>query len=178
MMQEDKEARQQAMNQIAFIWSFNANVEQQHNYYGGKADAPKGVEEIVEESEAPSLHQKIASCFTDGLLNVEDTSRLYFLLLVMWAQRLLQSKEIPAFVRMVGEAHPALFEGGRTQEKVITDLQNMNKKAKGFFDERVRDHSSLIAFVDEMYRKKKSGQRSKYGEEAVTLTNRLFLAMK
>ena len=134
------------------------------------------VDEEVEVQTA--LQQKIVSCFTEGLLNVKDTSRLYFLLLVMWARRQLQSKEIPSFVRMVGKAHPALFDDGRTQEKVITDLQNMNKKLNIFFDEYVKDQATLIEYVDKMYPKKKNGERSKYGEEAVCLTNKLFLAMK
>ena len=136
--------------------------------------------EVVEEVDAQprTTEQKVAACFTAGLLSVEDTSRLYFLLLAMWARRQLQSKELPAFVRMVAEAYPALLEDGRTQEKVITDLQNMNKKATHFFDKAVRDQASLIDFVDEMYPKRKNGERSKYGEEAVTLANQLFLAMK
>ena len=96
----------------------------------------------------------------------------------MWARRLLQSKELPAFVRMVADAYPALLEDGRTQEKVVTDLQNMNKKATHFFDKVVKDQASLVDFVDEMYPKRKNGERSKYGEEAVTLANQLFLAMK
>ena len=130
------------------------------------------------EAETNSMEQKLEACFADGLLSVDDTSRLYFLLLAMCARHQLTSKEIPAFVRMVGKVHPALFEAGRTQDKVITDLQNMNKKAKGFFDVRVKDHSSLIEFVDDMYAKKKNGKRSKYGEEAVALAEKLFLAMK
>lgn len=139
----------------------------------------EGVEaQQADEAAMSSTEQKLEACFAGGLLSVDDTRRLYFLLLAMWARRQLQSKEIPAFVRMVGKVHPALFADGRTQEKVITDLQNMNKKAKGFFDERVKDHSSLIAFVDDMYSKKKNGERSKYGEEAVALAEKLFLAMK
>ena len=143
------------------------------------ADAEEA--EVVEEDEVgktSSVQQKVASCFTSGLLSVKDTSRLYFLLLAMWARRLLQSKELPAFVRMVADAYPALLEDGRTQEKVVTDLQNMNKKATHFFDKVVKDQASLVEFVDEMYPKRKNGERSKYGEEAVTLANQLFLAMK
>lgn len=169
----------------------NGYVKEQSNYFGPVqqvvrekasaafiADAEEA--EIVEEGEgrAPSpVEQKIEACFAQGLVNEADTSRLYFLLLSMWARRLLQSKEIPAFVRMVGEVHPALFADGRTAEKVITDLQNMNKKAKGFFDERVKDQGTLIDFVDDMYAKKRNGERSKYGEEAVELAKKLFLAM-
>ncbi len=139
----------------------------------------EGVEALQgDEAVTSSTEQKLEACFADGLLSVDDTSRLYFLLLAMWARRQLQSKEIPAFVRMVGKVHPALFEGGRTQDKVITDLQNMNKKARGFFDERVKDQASLIAFVDDMYAKKKNGERSKHGQEAVRLAEELFLAMK
>ena len=142
------------------------------------ADADEA--EVVEEADAQprTTEQKVAACFATGLLSVEDTSRLYFLLLAMWARRLLQSKELPAFVRMVAEAYPALLKDGRTEGKVVTDLQNMNKKAVHFFDKVVKDQGSLVEFVDEMYPKRKNGERSKYGEEAVALANKLFLVMK
>ncbi|MBR0432122.1 MAG: hypothetical protein IJK15_00290 [Bacteroidaceae bacterium] len=137
--------------------------------------------EVVEEGEGneqPPLTTKIAACFATGLLSVNEPSRLYFLLLALWARRLLTSKEIPAFVRLVKEAYPNLVDEERTEEKVIYAVQNMNKKADKYFDTFIKDQSSMIAYIDLMYPKKNDGTRRKDCEEAVTLASNLYLALK
>ena len=124
------------------------------------------------------ITQKIVAFFTDGTLKEEKPSLLYFLLLAMWARRLLTNKEIPAFVRMIGDAYPALYSDERTQDKVIMSLQNMNGKANQYFDEYVTDQLSMVGYIDLMYPKKKNGGRRKDCERAVNLANKLFLALK
>lgn len=124
------------------------------------------------------MNQKIVMIFTNGILSVNEPSHLYFLLLAMWARRLLQSKEIPAFVRMVGEAYPVYFNEERTIEKVIMSLQNMNGKAGHYFDEFVKDQATMVEYIDMMYPKKSNGERRKDCERAVTLANNLFLELK
>lgn len=137
-----------------------------------KDNDSKGVE--VPQGE---LNQKIVMIFTDGIISVDEPSHLYFLLLAMWARRLLQSKEIPAFVRMVEKAYPIYFNE-RTIEKVIMSLQNMNGKADQYFDEFVKDQATMVEYIDMMYPKKNNGERRKDCERAVTLANNLFLALK
>ena len=124
------------------------------------------------------ITQKIVAFFTDGTLKEKEPSLLYFLLLAMWARRLLPNKEIPAFVRMIGDAYPALYSDERTQEKVIMSLQNMNGKANQYFDEYVTDQLSMVGYIDLMYPKKKNGGRRKDCERAVSLANKLFIALK
>ncbi len=124
------------------------------------------------------ITQKIVAFFTDGTLKEEEPSLLYFLLLAMWARRLLTNKEITAFVRMIGDVYPALYSDERTQEKVIMSLQNMNGKANQYFDEYVTDQLSMVGYIDLMYPKKKNGGRRKDCERAVNLANKLFLALK
>lgn len=141
----------------------------------------KQISEINEdqrELDSNNIPVKIVSFFNNRILNVEEPNLLYFLLLAMWARRLLESKEIPGFVRMVGEAYPDLFNEERTQEKVIMSLQNMNNKTTQYFDVFVKDQSSMVEYIDLMYPKKKNGSRRKDGERAVNLANKLFLELK
>lgn len=170
----------------------NGYVKEQHNYFGtvqyvtkeeGRrsflADAEDA--EIVDEGTGNTgfLHEKIKACFTRELLKPEEPSRLYFLLLAMWSLKLLKSKEITSFVRMVIEAYPSIVNNERTEEQVRYAVQNMNKKATPlFFDEAVKDYDSMIAYIDQMYPKKLDGSRRKEGEAAVTLANQLYSALK
>lgn len=148
-------------------WINELRNPKQRSNDGNGAEVPQG-----------EVNQKIVMIFTDKLLSADEPSHLYFLLLAMWARRLLQNKEIPAFVRMVGEAYPDLFNEERTIEKVIMSLQNMNGKADQYFDEFVKDQSSMIDYIDMMYPKKSNGERRRDCERAVTLANNLFLALK
>ena len=107
------------------------NVASKNNTAKPKLDIPETEDDVLQVN----IPQTIVSFFTDGTLSVDEPSLLYFLLLAMWARRLLESKEIPSFVRMVGDAYPALFNEERTQEKVKMSLQNMNGKANRYFDE-------------------------------------------
>ena len=132
----------------------------------------------IEIDSTNDISIKIIALFSGGILNVDIPSDLYFLLLAMWARRLLQNKEIPAFVRMVGDAYPSLFNAERTQEEAITSLRNMNKKTKKYFDEFVKDQSTMIEYIDMMYPKTKKGGRRKECERAVNLANQLFLKLK
>ncbi len=134
--------------------------------------------EVAEEVETSSLQQKIAMCFTTGLLNVNEPSRLYFLLLALWARRMLPSKEVPDFVRLVVGAYPAIVDDERTEQQIVYAVQNMNRKAPQFFDTFISDQSSMIAYIDLMYPKKKDGSRRKEGAAAVELAADLFLALK
>ena len=179
----------------------NGYVKEQHNYFGtvqyvtkeeGRrsflADAEDA--EIVDEGtgNTGSLHEKIKACFTRELLKPEEPSRLYFLLLVMWSLKLLKSKEITSFVRMVIEAYPSIVNNERTEEQVRYAVQNMNKKATPLFfsemledikdKEAVKDYDSMIDYIDQMYPKKLDGSRRKEGEAAVTLANQLYSALK
>lgn len=124
------------------------------------------------------LRQKIAKLFDDGILNPTKPSELFFLLLAMWARRLMESKEITAFVSIVGEAYPRLFSGKLTKEKVIESLHYMNNKATAYFDLMVKDQYSMTTYIDMMYPKKMNGERRKEAEYAVNLANKIFLAMK
>ena len=135
---------------------------------------PKG----IDVSAPTGITEKIVTFFTDGTLRVEKPNLLYFLMLAMWARRLLQSKEITTFVRMIGDSYPALYSEERTQEKVIMSLQNMNGKANQYFDEYVTDQLSMVEYIELMYPKKKNGSRRKDCERAVNLANKLFLALK
>ena len=38
MNKDEKDIRKQIVNQFAMIWNYNAHVEHQHNYYGGKPE--------------------------------------------------------------------------------------------------------------------------------------------
>lgn len=125
-----------------------------------------------------NINERIVSFFTNGILSVEKPSLLYFLLLAMWARRLLDNKEIPSFVRMVGEAYPALFNKERTEDRVIMSLQNMNGKADQFYDVYVKDQATMIEYIDLMYPLTKSGKRIKKCVFAVDLANKLFLGLK
>lgn len=124
------------------------------------------------------VSEKINALFSNGKLNVNEPSQLYFLLLAMWARRLLTNKEIPAFVRKVGEAYPLLFNAERTQERIIMSLQNMNNKANKYFDNIIKDQASMIDYIDLMYPKKKNGCRRKDCERAVELAKNIFLELK
>ena len=130
------------------------------------------------DGENQEVRQKIASIYDHGLLNEEDPSRLYFLLLAMWARRILKSKEIPAFVRLVIKARPSIANSDRTEEKIIYAVQNMNKKANRYFDTFIQDQSSMIGYIDLMYPKNKDGSRRKDCEDVIKLTQKLFLALK
>ena len=46
MNNEDKNKPQQhaGVNQYAYIWNYNAHVEHQHNYYGGKPEKERAEE--------------------------------------------------------------------------------------------------------------------------------------
>lgn len=132
----------------------------------------------VGEETPNNINEKIVACFTKGLLKVEEPNLLYFLMLAMWTRRLLQSKEITSFVRMVGEAYPAIYNEERTQERVIMSLQNMNGKSIQYFADYIKDQSTMIEFVESMYPKKKNGGRRKECERVVNLTEKLFLALK
>ncbi len=169
----------------------NGLVHEQYNYFGTvqqvtKSEARAAFFAEAEEAEmaeedpvqAETLAQKIAALFTAGILSESDPSRLYFLLLAMWARRLLASKEIPAFVRMVKEAYPALISEERKEQMVIYAVQNMNKKSSKYFDTFITDQHSMIDFVVSMYPSKKDGSPRKDCKEAVELTNKLFLALK
>lgn len=125
-----------------------------------------------------ALNLKIVSLFEDNTLKADEPSRLYFLLLAMWARQLLDNKEIPAFVRKVGKAYPALFTEERTQETIITSLQNMNRKSNKYFDVFVRNQATMVEYIDTMYPTRANGERRKEGEFAVSLANKLFLALK
>ena len=46
MSKEENDIRQ-AVNQYAMIWNYNAHVEHQHNYYGGKPEAADAEEAFV-----------------------------------------------------------------------------------------------------------------------------------
>ena len=43
MKNDDKDIRQQPIQQLAMIWNYNAHVEHQHNYYGGKPERAREV---------------------------------------------------------------------------------------------------------------------------------------
>ena len=138
-------------------------------------------ESSSKSSEAGStndVNKKIVSIFTDGILDINKPSLLYFLLLAMWARRLLQNKEIPAFVRMVGDVYPSLFNAERTQERIIMSLQNMNGKANKYFDDIIKDQASMVEYIELMYPKTKKGERRKECNRAVELANQLFLKLK
>ncbi len=172
------------------IYNVMGNVVQ--NNYAGQEPANESheqeAEEVAEEAEVvedeekaeetSSLEQTIATAFTSGLLSVSEPSHLYFLLLALWARRMLPSKEIPDFVRMVEKAYPSIVGEGRTEQQILYAVQNMNKKAAKFFDTFIKDQSSMIDYIDLMYPKKKDGSRRKEGEKAVRLATDLFLKLK
>ncbi|MBR0434147.1 MAG: hypothetical protein IJK15_10710 [Bacteroidaceae bacterium] len=167
----------------------NEVVKEQHNYFGTVqqitkveareafyADASEA--ELVEDVEDSdnTLKEKIASCFVQGLLVVNEPSQLYFLLLAMWARKLLKSKEIPAFVLLVSEAYPAVVDGGRTKDKIQAALYNMNKKASGlFFDTFIKDQSSMIDYIKQMYPTNKDGSLRKECLSAIDLARKLHM---
>ncbi len=155
------------------------NVVQNNYVLHSSENEPYEQEAEVVETEAPLfLHEKITLCFTSGLLNVNEPSRLYFLFLALWARRMLSSREIPDFVRLVVEAYPAIVDEGRTEQQIIYSVQNMNRKAPHFFDTYISDQSSMIAYIDLMYPPKKDGTRRKEGEAAAKLATDLFLLLK
>ena len=43
MKNDEKDIRQQPIQQLAMIWNYNAHVEHQHNYYGGKPERAREV---------------------------------------------------------------------------------------------------------------------------------------
>lgn len=131
-----------------------------------------------EKDGANDASSKIVMLFSDGTLNVDEPSQLYFLMLAMWARRLLQSKEITSFVRMVGDAYPTLFNTKRTTKRAIMSLQNMNTKTNKYFDVLVKDQATMIEYIDLMYPKTKKGKRRKECERAVNLATQLFLKLK
>lgn len=124
--------------------------------------------------------EKIVAFFNEGTLKIDKPHQLYFLLLAMWARRLLSSKEIPAFVRKVRELYPSLYEEQdiTAQAKIVMSLQNMNGKANKYFDEVIKDQSTMIEYIDLMYPKKNNGERRKECQSAVELANKLFLGLK
>ena len=124
--------------------------------------------------------EKIVAFFNEGTLKIDKPHQLYFLLLAMWARRLLSSKEIPAFVRKVREFYPSLYEEQdiTAQAKIVMSLQNMNGKANKYFDEVIKDQSTMIEYIDLMYPKKNNGERRKECQSAVELANKLFLGLK
>ena len=124
--------------------------------------------------------EKIVAFFNEGTLKIDKPHQLYFLLLAMWARRLLSSKEIPAFVRKVREFYPSLYEEHdiTAQAKIVMSLQNMNGKANKYFDEVIKDQSTMIEYIDLMYPKKNNGERRKECQSAVELANKLFLGLK
>lgn len=142
-----------------------------------KEDNNNATEDLSKLSEE-QLKEKIVSLFTSKLLNVNKPNELYFLMLAMWARKLLSNKEIPDFVRKVHDAYPSLLNGTRTEEHVVFSIQNMNKKTNMYFDENVKDQSSMISYIDSLYPKKKNGERRKDAQAAVDLANKLFLALK
>lgn len=139
---------------------------------GESSNTPTGMDSVSDVSKI------IITLFSEDILNVEEPSQLYFLLLAMWARRLLQNKEIPAFVRMVGAVYPSLFNRERTQERVVMSLQNMNNKANKYFDVFVKDQATMIGYIEMMYPKTKNGSRRKECERAVNLATQLFLKLK
>jgi hypothetical protein len=58
MNNEDKNKPQQQLagvNQYAYIWNYNAHVEHQHNYYGGKPEKERAEEptaQLIRHAEA------------------------------------------------------------------------------------------------------------------------------
>ena len=124
------------------------------------------------------VSEKIIAFFSDGILKVDEPSLLYFLMLAMWARRLLPNKEIPAFVRMVGDAYPSLFDAEHTQDRIIMSLQNMNNKTCKYFPDIIKDQATMIEYIDLMYPKTKNGSRRKECERAINLATYLFLKLK
>jgi hypothetical protein len=169
----------------------NGYVKEQHNYFGTVqqitmqeapdsplADASDAEVDEEGDGDDSSLQNKIAACFTQGLLDVNEPSQLYFLLLAMQARRLLESTEIASFVRLVIEAYPQIIRKGDEEKKITEALYNMNRKSSESFDTYVKDQSSMIQYIETMYPKKVDGGRRKECEAAVSLATKLHMALK
>jgi hypothetical protein len=77
---------------------------------------------------------------------------------------------------MVKKEYPELEKYyGKKQEQIIYSIRHLQEKSTHQFYDYVHDQGSMVAFIDELYPKKKDGERTKKGKKAQQLAKKLFL---
>lgn len=138
---------------------------------------PKQPQEAGQEQEpaAPPTQNPVAACFEEGVMNQEKPHLLFMMLLVLRAKRKWTGQEIPAFYDWVKENYPNLEDYyGKTRDQIVWNMQKLSERATHYFYDKVKDQASLLDFIDELYAKKKDGERRKECIDAQSLAQKLF----
>lgn len=163
---EGNEQQQAVYNQLAMILNYQPHIEQQHVHYGNQEA----------ETPPPSPAQNpVAACFEEGVMNKKKPRLLFLMLVVLRAKREWTGQEISAFYDWVKEKYPNL-EGyyNKTRDQIVWSMQKLSERATHYFYEKVEDQASMVEYIDELYSKKKDGERRIECKDAQSLAKKLF----